>query len=34
VNDPTELGRALAADVDYVTTDRPDLALGLRRARP
>ena len=33
VNDPDELGRALAADVDYVTTDRPDLALRLRRAR-
>ena len=33
VNDPDELGGALAADVDYVTTDRPDLALQLRRAR-
>ena len=30
VNDPEELRRALAAGVDYVTTDRPDLALQLR----
>jgi glycerophosphoryl diester phosphodiesterase len=30
VNEPDELRRALAAGVDYVTTDRPDLALGLR----
>jgi glycerophosphoryl diester phosphodiesterase len=35
VNDPDELRRALAAGVDYVTTDRPDLALTLRgAARP
>jgi glycerophosphoryl diester phosphodiesterase len=34
VNEPDELDRALAADVDYVTTDRPDLALRLRSARP
>lgn len=33
VNDPDELGRALASGVDYVTTDRPDLALRLRGAR-
>ena len=32
VNEPDELRRALAAGVDYVTTDRPDLALRLRRA--
>jgi glycerophosphoryl diester phosphodiesterase len=32
VNEPDELRGALAADVDYVTTDRPDLALRLRRA--
>ena len=30
VNDPEEIRRALAAGVDYVTTDRPDLALRLR----
>jgi glycerophosphoryl diester phosphodiesterase len=34
VNDPDELRRALAAGVDYVTTDRPDLALRLRGPRP
>jgi glycerophosphoryl diester phosphodiesterase len=34
VNEPEELGRALAADVDYVTTDQPDVALRLRGARP
>jgi glycerophosphoryl diester phosphodiesterase len=34
VNEPDELRRALATDVDYVTTDRPDLALRLRGARP
>jgi glycerophosphoryl diester phosphodiesterase len=33
VNEPEDLQRALAADVDYVTTDRPDLALRLRDAR-
>jgi glycerophosphoryl diester phosphodiesterase len=33
VNDPEELDRALAAGVDYVTTDRPDLALARRPAR-
>jgi glycerophosphoryl diester phosphodiesterase len=33
VNEPHELRAALAAGVDYVTTDRPDLALRLR-ARP
>jgi glycerophosphoryl diester phosphodiesterase len=34
VNDPEEIARALAAGVDYITTDRPDLALSLRvRAR-
>jgi len=32
VNDPAELRAALGAGVDYVTTDRPDLALQLRRA--
>jgi glycerophosphoryl diester phosphodiesterase len=32
VNEPAELRAALAAGVDYVTTDRPDLALQLRRA--
>ena len=31
VNDPGELRRVLAAGVDYVTTDRPDLALAIRR---
>jgi glycerophosphoryl diester phosphodiesterase len=31
VNEPEEITRALAAGVDYVTTDRPDLALTLRR---
>lgn len=30
VNDPDELRRALTSGVDYVTTDRPDLALRLR----
>ncbi len=30
VNEPDELRAALAAGVDYVTTDRPDLALRLR----
>jgi glycerophosphoryl diester phosphodiesterase len=30
VNEPDELKAALAAGVDYVTTDRPDLALRLR----
>ena len=34
VNEPEELRRALAAGVDYVTTDQPDLALRLRGARP
>lgn len=34
VNEPEELRRALAAGVDYVTTDRPDLALKLRAERP
>jgi glycerophosphoryl diester phosphodiesterase len=34
VNDPEDLRRALAAGVDYVTTDQPDVALGLRAARP
>lgn len=34
VNEPEELRRALAAGVDYVTTDRPDLALRLRDAPP
>lgn len=33
VNDPEELRRALAAGVDYVTTDRPDVALRLRGTR-
>jgi glycerophosphoryl diester phosphodiesterase len=33
VNEPEELRAALASGVDYVTTDRPDLALQLRRAR-
>jgi glycerophosphoryl diester phosphodiesterase len=32
VNDSEDLRRALAAGVDYVTTDRPDLALRLRGA--
>jgi glycerophosphoryl diester phosphodiesterase len=30
VNEPAEILRALALGVDYVTTDRPDLALRLR----
>jgi len=34
VNDPDELRDALAAGVDYVTTDQPALALRLRAARP
>jgi glycerophosphoryl diester phosphodiesterase len=34
VNDPEDLGRALETGVDYVTTDRPDLALRLRGPRP
>jgi glycerophosphoryl diester phosphodiesterase len=34
VNEPEELRRTLAAGVDYVTTDQPDLALRLRGARP
>ena len=34
VNEPDEIRRALAAGVDYVTTDQPDLALRLRAARP
>lgn len=34
VNEPEELRRALAAGVDYVTTDQPDVALRLRSARP
>jgi glycerophosphoryl diester phosphodiesterase len=34
VNEPEELSRALAAGVDYVTTDQPDVALRLRGARP
>ena len=34
VNEPEELRRALAAGVDYVTTDQPDLALRLRGAGP
>ncbi len=34
VNEPDELSRALAAGVDYVTTDQPDVALRLRAARP
>ncbi|MGH7268224.1 MAG: glycerophosphodiester phosphodiesterase [Candidatus Rokuibacteriota bacterium] len=33
VNDPDELRAALQAGVDYVTTDRPDLALELRAKR-
>ncbi len=33
VNEPDELRAALAAGADYVTTDRPDLALRLRAAR-
>jgi glycerophosphoryl diester phosphodiesterase len=33
VNDAEELHRALAAGVDYVTTDQPDVALRLRAAR-
>jgi glycerophosphoryl diester phosphodiesterase len=33
VNDPDELRRALDSGVDYVTTDRPDLALQLRSRR-
>jgi glycerophosphoryl diester phosphodiesterase len=33
VNEPEELLRALAAGVDYVTTDQPDVALRLRGAR-
>ena len=33
VNEPEELRRALAAGVDYVTTDQPDVALRLRGAR-
>jgi glycerophosphoryl diester phosphodiesterase len=33
VNDPADVHRALDAGVDYVTTDRPDLALRLRGAR-
>jgi glycerophosphoryl diester phosphodiesterase len=33
VNDPDELRRALDSGVDYVTTDRPDLALRLRDLR-
>ena len=31
---PEQLARALAAGVDYVTTDQPDLALRLRAGRP
>jgi glycerophosphoryl diester phosphodiesterase len=34
VNEPEELRRALAAGVDYVTTDHPDVALRLRGAPP
>jgi glycerophosphoryl diester phosphodiesterase len=34
VNEPDELRAALAAGVDYVTTDRPDLALALRGQGP
>src|SRR5262249_42243142 len=34
VNEPEERRRALAANVDYVTTDQPDLALHLRGQRP
>jgi glycerophosphoryl diester phosphodiesterase len=33
VNDPEELRRVLDSGVDYVTTDRPDLALQLRGRR-
>jgi glycerophosphoryl diester phosphodiesterase len=33
VNEAEDLRAALAAGVDYVTTDRPDLALGLRAGR-
>lgn len=33
VNEPAELRRALAAGVDYVTTDQPDVALRLRGPR-
>ena len=33
VNESDEMRRALASGVDYVTTDRPDLALRLRDAR-
>ena len=33
VNEPDELQAALASGVDYVTTDRPDLALALRGGR-
>jgi len=33
VNDAEDLRRALDSGVDYVTTDRPDLALQLRGAR-
>jgi glycerophosphoryl diester phosphodiesterase len=33
VNEEPELARALTAGVDYVTTDRPDLALRLRDRR-
>jgi glycerophosphoryl diester phosphodiesterase len=33
VNDADELRRALAAGVDYVTTDQPDVALRLRGLR-
>ena len=32
VNEEAELRQALAAGVDYVTSDRPDLALRLRQA--
>jgi glycerophosphoryl diester phosphodiesterase len=34
VNEPEELRRALAAGLDYVTTDQPDVALRLRGPRP
>jgi glycerophosphoryl diester phosphodiesterase len=34
VNEPAELRRALAAGVDYVTTDQPDVALRLRGTGP
>lgn len=33
VNDPAALSGAMATGVDYVTTDRPDLALALRMRR-